>query len=525
MQFKPSEPHLVPYLTDIKGFSTHAVNREILPVSLYASLVFFVLAGPIASLTSTKTVLLVGAGCKLVTRGLLLWGRTIRDMRTMQVAFAAGAASDLMAYAYLAAMCCGENGGGGDVGVGGGDESGGLDAGHDTNTQGRSAQPNTAEGSGHTQEEEPGRVSQKNENESKLRFATGAVSASGLVGYMLAAEVGQGLFENGWSYETLFWISFFAVGLGFVGIAALPDDGRGKRAEQSDGPASFRKRFRFSRPSFSPSKFATTVYGSTSVLVLSLWWVFGTPGAHILETYVLSLLKEIDGNSDAGGHVVFFTRGLSAIFSLLAARLGPKIAAAPETYVSASIVACLFGYLFSVSTSILGAGFFYAISTATVHGVSVLAFSQCAVCVKVCLAISRGDLYEQVHGGVVDASVQGDEEVDIGVVDGRFAGEEEYGRDQHDQTEQSRNTDTYGLLFGVNGALALLVLVVAQAAIDACGASVRGASVAAAATSLIASVCVLAAAAYRRLAMHTNWALTPTPPDVSYKWLQRWEGG
>ena len=215
----------------------------------------------------------------------------------------------------------------------------------------------------------------------------------------------------------------------------------------------------------------------------------------------------------------------SAIFSLLAARLGPKIAAAPETYVSASIVACLFGYLFSVSTSILGAGFFYAISTATVHGVSVLAFSQCAVCVKVCLAISRGDLYEQVHGGVVDASVQGDEEVDIGVVDGRFAGEEEYGRDQHDQTEQSRNTDTYGLLFGVNGALALLVLVVAQAAIDACGASVRGASVAAAATSLIASVCVLAAAAYRRLAMHTNWALTPTPPDVSYKWLQRWEGG
>ena len=86
----------MPYLKDVKGFSSAQVEADILPVSVYASLVFFLLAGPAASGTSTKAVLVAGGACKLLTRVLLLWGRTLGAMRLMEVAFAAGAASDLM---------------------------------------------------------------------------------------------------------------------------------------------------------------------------------------------------------------------------------------------------------------------------------------------------------------------------------------------------------------------------------------------------------------------------------------------
>ena len=76
LQCKPSEPHLVPYLKDVKGFSSAQVEADILPVSVYASLVFFLLAGPAASGTSTKAVLVAGGACKLLTRvlrSLLPW--------------------------------------------------------------------------------------------------------------------------------------------------------------------------------------------------------------------------------------------------------------------------------------------------------------------------------------------------------------------------------------------------------------------------------------------------------------------
>ena len=84
----------MPYLKDVKGFSSAQVETDILPVSVYASLVFFLLAGPAASGTSTKAVLVAGGACKLLTRVLLLWGRTLGAMRLMEVAFAAVARGD-----------------------------------------------------------------------------------------------------------------------------------------------------------------------------------------------------------------------------------------------------------------------------------------------------------------------------------------------------------------------------------------------------------------------------------------------
>ena len=100
LQCKPSEPHVVPYLKDVKGFSSAQVEADILPVSVYASLVFFLLAGPAASGTSTKAVLVAGGACKLLTRVLLLGAHAGRH--ASDGGGAAAAASDPMLYAYLA---------------------------------------------------------------------------------------------------------------------------------------------------------------------------------------------------------------------------------------------------------------------------------------------------------------------------------------------------------------------------------------------------------------------------------------
>tara|TARA_B110000977_G_scaffold47446_1_gene64484 strand:+ start:8570 stop:10063 length:1494 start_codon:yes stop_codon:yes gene_type:complete len=493
MQFKPSEPHLVPYLVDVKGFSTRAVNSEILPVSLYASLCFFLLAGPLASVTSTKTVLVLGAGCKLCTRGLLLWGNTKSDMALMQVTFAAGAASDLMVYAYLAAMSGAE-------GEGGGEEL--RDAG--------SAGTGSAWGDGQTltDVQAEGQTTNSQNSESQLRYATGAVSASSLLGYMFAAELGQALFDTGVAYVSLFWISAVAVGCGFIGILWLPGDRPNNRGNQF-GSGITQKRVLL-RPSQLVTKIAKTCYGSSACVVLSFWWAVGTPPTQVLETYVISVLNAIDSTSDVGGHVVFFTRGISAVCSLCAARASKRVAQAPETYIGASVVACVSSAAFAASTSVTSAAFFYAIAVSSIHGVSVLAFSQAASCAEVLVCGYSGDRYEQVGSGV---DAQDDVEDTFGQ-----RNEDTLSQPNHllgQPTRPNQNVD-HGLLFGVNGALALVVLVITQLAVDVSGVNVFGAAGSAGAVSALAAVFVWTGSAYRRMKMHTDWGLSPTPADMPW---------
>jgi hypothetical protein len=205
LQCKPSEPHLVPYLKDVKGFSSAQVEADILPVSVYASLVFFLLAGPAASGTSTKAVLVAGGACKLLTRVLLLWGRTLGAMRLMEVAFAAGAASDLMLYAYLA------------------ETAPSADA---DRPDGVRDAPASISGGGAEGASPASFGSDAPPAGSQVRFATGAASASAMLGYMLAAELGQIAFERGASYDSLFVVSLITVALGCVGLASLPGDGK-----------------------------------------------------------------------------------------------------------------------------------------------------------------------------------------------------------------------------------------------------------------------------------------------------------
>jgi hypothetical protein len=72
------------------------------------------------------------------------------------------------------------------------------------------------------------------------------------------------------------------------------------------------------------------------------------------------------------------------------------------------------------------------------------------------------------------------------------------------------------LLFGVNGALALVVLVITQLAVDVSGVNVFGAAGSAGAVSALAAVFVWTGSAYRRMKMHTDWGLSPTPADMPW---------
>lgn len=82
---KNKQPTAVPYLTDVKGFSLEVVTNVIFPVSIYASLAFYVVAGPLSHLLGTKTFVVLGALCKLATRMILIWGDSLGTMKLMQV--------------------------------------------------------------------------------------------------------------------------------------------------------------------------------------------------------------------------------------------------------------------------------------------------------------------------------------------------------------------------------------------------------------------------------------------------------
>ena len=112
---KPSEPHLVPYLTDVKGFSGEAVWNDIFPVYTYATFAFTLLVAPASQLIGCKACIVAGACCRLATRFFLLWGRSLSSMQLMQVFYGAGVAAEVVFSAYVFALvvrcsCCSTDG-------------------------------------------------------------------------------------------------------------------------------------------------------------------------------------------------------------------------------------------------------------------------------------------------------------------------------------------------------------------------------------------------------------------------------
>lgn len=84
-----------------KNFPESVVNNDIYPWSTYAYLPFLLVFGPFAELVSYRIAILVGIMGRVVTRFLLLYGKTLVDMQLMQVAYSMGTAAEDVFTAYI----------------------------------------------------------------------------------------------------------------------------------------------------------------------------------------------------------------------------------------------------------------------------------------------------------------------------------------------------------------------------------------------------------------------------------------
>jgi thiamine transporter 2/3 len=161
---KPSEPHLVPYLTSVKHFSEQAVVSYIFPVFTYADFAFTLLVAPASQLLGCKRCVVLGAACRLATRFLLLYGTSLGQMQLMQVFFGAGVASEVVFAAFVLSLVPAE----------------------------------------------------------QYQRVSSFTSAAALVGYLLASALGQLALSRGASLTSLFYASLVTVGAAFALSLALP---------------------------------------------------------------------------------------------------------------------------------------------------------------------------------------------------------------------------------------------------------------------------------------------------------------
>jgi len=168
---KPSEPHLVPYLLLVKGFSAEDVTSRIFPVYTYADLAATLALVPLSQALGCKRVIVGGALCRLGTRALLLWGTGLPAMQGMQVLYGMGVASEALFTPYVLAL------------------------------QVPAALALT-----------PGLTSPaRRQGPAGYQSAASAIAAAALVGYMAAAEGGQLALAAGASLTALFYASALTV--------------------------------------------------------------------------------------------------------------------------------------------------------------------------------------------------------------------------------------------------------------------------------------------------------------------------
>ena len=454
----------MPYLTDVKGFSGDAVAKDIFPVSIYASLFFYLIAGPASKRMGLKTFVLCGAACRLWTRMILLWGTSLGAMQLMQVVYAAGTSADaiLMAYAYA------------------------IVGGEETNERG--IYVHSSEGR-------------------RYRTVTGALSASHLGSYMLAALFGQVAFDSGASYEALFYVSFVSVGAGCVVGCFLPsapfDKGPGLSLRYTQTPSTRppTRTFRDELTRFTKATRDTVTlvssrcYGSGVMCVLSGWWMLSSAPPAFLEWYGTSLFDAIDQTHNANGYVVFVARFMMAAASVLGGMesFGGTHAANPLLYggTSAFVSVCAFGM--SASGGVGAAATFYCLALAASQGAAVVVYSQAALAMDTLNETPR----ERGETKVSSDDAEGGAEVVTGGSAKVVAG-----------------SPDHALLFGANGFLGIFALVLLQAFVDAARVGIRADIAAAAVASLVVAVVTLAAAKVReRWWGLGGWRLDPTGAD------------
>ena len=471
----------MPYLTDVKGFTNESVANDIFPVSIYASLVFYLVAGPVSRRIGLKTFVLVGATCKLWTRILLVWGTSLGAMQFTQVLFAVGTSADaiLLAYAYAVARK------------------------DDVDARPSPSTPNPNPPSAR-----PG---------GRYRTVTAAITASHLGSYTLAALFGQIAYNAGASYASLFRFSLGSVIAGCVVGCFLPSapfdragpglllytaaptratslPPRPTRTLRDEAHALAKA----TRDAFDAT--TSACYGSGVMIVLSAWWVLSAAPASFLEWYGTNLFDAIDGDADVNGYVVFFAR-LAMTAAAWAGgsewiggggRGGPSD---PLFYAGTSVFVGVCAFAMSASNVVAVAAGFYCAALAASQGGAVVVYAQAALAMDA-LAASR----ERAKGssGLAEEG-------------GGGAGRDGFGGG----SSVPASSPDHALLFGANGFLGVCALVLLQAFVDAARVGIRAEIAAAGWACLFAAGATVSLASARARAFGLGgWALEPTGADL-----------
>ena len=280
----------MPYLTDVKGFTNQSVANDIFPVSIYASLVFYLVAGPVSRRIGLKTFVLLGATCKLWTRILLVWGTSLGAMQSTQVLFAAGSSADAILLAYAYAVARKDDG----------------DA-HPTPTSMPKSNRPRRRGPADGTELSPPRSARRTSGRTpsprssarsrtspgrRTRPCSGSHSAPSRLGARPRVLPPERAIRPRPGPAS--------------GYTARPT-----RTTYAPRPTrTLREELHALAKATRDAFDATTsaCYGSGVMIVLSAWWVLSAAPASFLEWYGTNLFDVIDGDADVNGYVVFFAR-------------------------------------------------------------------------------------------------------------------------------------------------------------------------------------------------------------------------
>jgi len=101
IDFKPSEPFLVPYLINTKGFTNAQVEHDIFPIWTYAYFIAVVICGLLSEVFQYKPILILGSFARLATRLILIFGTSLLLMQATQLTFGLACGTEVLFYSYI----------------------------------------------------------------------------------------------------------------------------------------------------------------------------------------------------------------------------------------------------------------------------------------------------------------------------------------------------------------------------------------------------------------------------------------
>ncbi|XP_078428742.1 uncharacterized protein LOC144700989 [Wolffia australiana] len=248
-QFLPIEPYLVPYLISDKHFSNLQVTVDIYPCSIYAQL-FFTFLMPAACLyLSHKVVIFLGSLGTVATYIIAWSGSSLFSMQVMQVTYGFGMSTRLVFSSYVFHLV----------------------------------------------------------SEEEYQTMISLTTATSLLSFMIASELGQLLVLKEVSYHVFFAISLAFLGLCTFSSVLLPKD---------DGLTSMGVSACFKGKGW--IKLLRETCRGRTLKVLSLWSALAYAGFSLVQNYGTNLFDAIDSNSKLNGHVLAASQAAGSLGSFVA---------------------------------------------------------------------------------------------------------------------------------------------------------------------------------------------------------------